>query len=67
VKKSLQQYHLHHRTLPARIVIMKTSRFEKEEAEGFAAARFVLQHRFDPPKRHTRSARIVITIEEALG
>jgi hypothetical protein len=38
VKKSLQHYHLHHRALPARIVIMKTSRFEKGEAEGFAAA-----------------------------
>jgi hypothetical protein len=38
VKKSLQHYHLHHRTLPARIVIMKTSLFEKGEAEGFAAA-----------------------------
>ena len=38
VKKSLQHYHLHHRTLPARIVIMKTSRFEKGEAEGFSAA-----------------------------
>ncbi len=38
VKKSLEHYHLHHRTLPARIVIMKTSRFETGEAEGFAAA-----------------------------
>ena len=38
VKKSLQHYHLHHRTLPARLVIMKTSRFEKGEAEGFSAA-----------------------------
>lgn len=38
VKRSLQHYHLHHRTLPARLVIMKTSRFEKGEAEGFAAA-----------------------------
>ena len=38
VKKSLQHYHLHHRQLPARLVIMKTSRFEKGEAEGFSAA-----------------------------
>src|SRR3954447_25036740 len=39
VKKSLQHYHVHHRQLPARLVIMKTSRFEKGETEGFAAAR----------------------------
>ncbi|MDR3474370.1 MAG: hypothetical protein P4M09_22200 [Devosia sp.] len=38
VKKSLQQYRLHHRQLPARLVIMKTSRFEVGEAEGFTAA-----------------------------
>jgi hypothetical protein len=38
VKKSLRHYQLHHRQLPARLVIMKTSRFEKGEAEGFAGA-----------------------------
>lgn len=38
VKKSLEAYHGHHRTMPARLVIMKTSRFEKGEAEGFAEA-----------------------------
>ena len=38
VAKSLKHYHLHHRQLPARLVIMKTSRFEKGEAEGFASA-----------------------------
>ena len=37
-KRSLQQYRLHHRQLPARLVIMKTSRFEAGEAEGFANA-----------------------------
>ena len=37
-KKSLRAYQLHHRQLPARLVIMKTSRFEKGEAEGFAGA-----------------------------
>src|SRR3954453_1180410 len=37
-KRSLQQYRLHHRQLPARLVIMKTSRFEAGEAEGFADA-----------------------------
>lgn len=38
VKRSLEAYHGHHRTMPARLVIMKTSRFEAGEAEGFAAA-----------------------------
>lgn len=38
VKRSLQQYRLHHHHLPARVVIMKTSRFEHGEAEGFTAA-----------------------------
>lgn len=38
VKKSLDAYHGHHRTMPARLVVMKTSRFEKGEAEGFAEA-----------------------------
>ena len=37
VMKALEAYHEHHRTMPARIVILKTSRFEKGEAEGFAA------------------------------
>lgn len=38
VKRSLEAYHGHHRTMPARLVILKTSRFEKGEAEGFAEA-----------------------------
>jgi hypothetical protein len=38
VKRSLEAYHGHHRTMPARLVIMKTSRFEKGEAAGFSAA-----------------------------
>lgn len=38
VKRSLEAYHGHHRTMPARLVIMKTSRFEKGEAAGFAEA-----------------------------
>jgi hypothetical protein len=38
VKRSLEQYRLHHRQLPARLVIMKTSRFESGEAEGFTNA-----------------------------
>jgi hypothetical protein len=38
VKRSLEAYHGHHRTMPARIVIMKTSRFDRGEAEGFAEA-----------------------------
>ncbi len=38
VKRSLDAYHGHHRNMPARIVIMKTSRFEKGEAAGFAEA-----------------------------
>lgn len=38
VKRSLEQYHRTHLQMPARLVIMKTSRFEKGEAEGFAAA-----------------------------
>lgn len=38
VKRSLESYFGHHRTMPARIVLMKTSRFEKGEAEGFAEA-----------------------------
>lgn len=38
VKRSLEAYHAHHRTMPARLVIMKTSRFDKGEAAGFAAA-----------------------------
>lgn len=37
-KRSLEQYRLHHRQLPARLVIMKTPRFETSEAEGFANA-----------------------------
>ncbi|MBY0329414.1 MAG: hypothetical protein K2X49_01925 [Acetobacteraceae bacterium] len=37
-KRSLEQYQLHHRQLPARLVIMKTSRFEAGEAEGFSNA-----------------------------
>jgi hypothetical protein len=37
-RRSLEQYQLHHRQLPARLVIMKTSRFEAGEAEGFANA-----------------------------
>lgn len=37
-KRSLQQYELHHRQLPARLVIMKTSRFEIGEVEGFTNA-----------------------------
>lgn len=37
VKRALEAYYEHHRTMPARIVILKTSRFEKGEAEGFAA------------------------------
>ncbi|WCP14062.1 hypothetical protein sphantq_02504 [Sphingobium sp. AntQ-1] len=36
VKRALDAYYEHHRTMPARIVIMKTSRFEKGEAAGFA-------------------------------
>ena len=38
VKRSLEQYRLHHRQLPARLVILKTSRFEAGEAEGFSNA-----------------------------
>lgn len=38
VKRSLEAYHGHHRTMPARLVILKTSRFEKGEAEGFKEA-----------------------------
>lgn len=38
VKRSLEAYHGHHRTMPARLVILKTSRFEKGEADGFTAA-----------------------------
>ena len=38
VKRSLDQYFLTHRQMPARLVILKTSRFEAGEAEGFAAA-----------------------------
>lgn len=36
VKISLEAYRMHHRTLPARLVMLKTSRFEEGEAEGFA-------------------------------
>jgi len=38
VKRSLDQYFLTHRQMPARLVILKTARFEAGEAEGFAAA-----------------------------
>ncbi len=38
VKRSLEAYHGHHRNMPARLVIMKTARFEKGEAAGFAEA-----------------------------
>ena len=38
VKRSLERYRLHHRQLPARLVIMKTSRFEPGEIEGFRNA-----------------------------
>lgn len=37
VTGALDAYHEHHRTMPARIVILRTSRFDKGEAEGFAA------------------------------
>lgn len=37
IKRALEAYYEHHRTMPARIVIMKTSRFEKGESEGFVA------------------------------
>ncbi len=38
VKRSLVAYHSHHRNMPARLVIMKTARFEKGEVDGFAEA-----------------------------
>lgn len=38
VKRSLETYYEHHRTMPARLVILKTSRFETGEAQGFSSA-----------------------------
>ncbi len=38
VAKSLDAYRLHHKHLPARIVVLKTSRFENEESSGFIDA-----------------------------
>lgn len=37
-RESLKHYQLHHRHTPARIVLMKTSRFELGEVEGFTGA-----------------------------
>ncbi|MDD4600976.1 MAG: hypothetical protein PHQ46_07955 [Negativicutes bacterium] len=38
VRQSIETYRTHHRHVPARIVVMKTSRFRAEEAEGIDAA-----------------------------
>lgn len=38
VKEVLKAYRAHHKHYPARVIIMKTSRFRDEEAEGFLQA-----------------------------
>ena len=36
--ESITMYETHHRHVPARVVVLKTSRFRPEEAEGIDAA-----------------------------
>jgi len=38
VEQSITVYRTHHRHVPARIVVLKTSHFRPEEAEGIGAA-----------------------------